>query len=86
MKIALLACAVLFLSGCALSASQIKTIAGFAEGQADEVRAGKLAAATARREAAKRIYCNTSMADMNAMTPGERVGYGAHCGYEWVLQ
>lgn len=71
-------------AGCGLSASQIKAGAGYFEGKADELRASKLASAMARRQAALRIYCSTTIADVHGMTPAERGEYGKTCGFDWL--
>lgn len=68
------------LTGC--SATQTKTLAGYAEGRADEARQAEDARARARREAAKRVHCRTSLTDFYALTKADRKQYAAYCGYE----
>ena len=75
-----MAIVVLALFGC--TATQVDTAAAYLHGRTDEYRAADNAAEQAKREAAKRVHCRTSVTDLYSMPKSDRATYLAYCGFE----
>lgn len=73
----------LLLTGC--SATQINSLAGYAEGRANELRATNTARSRAKHDASYRVHCGApNLALLDAMQPAQREAFGRYCGYEWL--
>lgn len=75
--------AVLLLSGC--SAAQVHTLAGVAQGKANEARETATARAEAKFDASYRVHCaSPTIASLDDMPPAQREAFGRYCGFEWL--
>lgn len=72
------------MSGC--TAGQVDGAAAYLHGRADEYRLADVAKDRAKRTAAKRVHCRTSLPDFFSMPQGERAAYAVYCGYplDWT--
>lgn len=68
------------ITGC--TSAQVDAAAGYLHGRVDEYREADRAKDAAKRAAAKRIHCRTSLLDLYSMPKLERRAYLEYCGYE----
>ena len=82
--LAVIALLIWSMSGC--TAAQIDGAAAYLHGRVDELRLADVAKDRAKRTAAKRVHCRTSLPDFFSMPQGERAAYAVYCGYplDWT--